>query len=93
MSTDANRIAVLEQNQVTQTQLLMLIGAVDTKLTNHIEETRNNFQRLETRIDGLETRIDGLDARLGHLEVRMDRLEANVEKLMVHLGVEPVTEG
>ena len=62
MSTHADQIAALEQNQVAYTQLLTLIDTVDTKL---IEATRSNFRVLDRRMNRLETNVEKLMVHLG----------------------------
>ncbi|MBI1802095.1 MAG: DUF3782 domain-containing protein, partial [Chloroflexi bacterium] len=59
------------------------------ELSEFRAETRENFEKVETRFDGVETRFDGVETRLDGIETRLDGVETRLDGVETRLdGVE-----
>ncbi|KAK9241537.1 hypothetical protein V1506DRAFT_219791 [Lipomyces tetrasporus] len=64
------------------------LGLGDITLADLMRETRQSFQRMNTRFDRLEQRMGGLEQRMGGLEQRMGGLEQRMGGLEQQMAVQ-----
>src|SRR6185503_6703328 len=55
--------------------------ALNARFDRFETETRERFDRIETRFDRIETRLDRIETRLDQVEARLDRVEARLEQI------------
>jgi chromosome segregation ATPase len=48
-----------------------------------LNEMRQGFAQIDTRLDKIEIRLDRVEARLDRVEARLDRVESDIRKLRV----------
>jgi chromosome segregation ATPase len=70
-----------ERNEAKLDGLVTRVDGLEMTVKVSARETRERFDKLETKVDNLETKFDKLETKVDRLETKVDRLETKVDRL------------